>query len=161
MLRPYTQDDFTALIVKVALHDRGAFNNLYAATSAKLFGTCLRVLKNRSDAEEALQEVYVKICLKADRFALMGQCPMSWLTAIARHHAIDRLCLRRARPDDQRRPHGNQPRTAGRINHRPRSDWRRPPRHLPPGLASLQGDARMFFFARSETLSRRAPYLPV
>jgi len=83
------------LILRVALRDRLAFDRLYSATSAKLFGACLRVLKDRAEAEEAVQEVFVKIWLKADRFAVTGQSPMSWLIAIARHQAIDRLRARR------------------------------------------------------------------
>ena len=88
-------DDINGLLLRVALRDRGAFDRLYAATSAKLFGVCLRVLKNRTEAEEAVQDVFVKIWLRADRFAVTGQSPMSWLIAIARHHAIDRLRARR------------------------------------------------------------------
>lgn len=95
MPSPTTPDDIADLIVRVALRDRAAFDGLYAATSAKLFGTCLRVLKNRHEAEEAVQEVFVKIWLKADRFAVTGQSPMSWLIAVARHQAIDRLRARR------------------------------------------------------------------
>lgn len=89
------QDEIAGLVLRVALRDRAAFDRLYDATSAKLFGTCLRVLKNRPEAEEAVQEVFVKIWLKADRFSLTGQSPMSWLIAIARHHAIDRQRARR------------------------------------------------------------------
>ncbi|ADO42660.1 sigma-70 family RNA polymerase sigma factor [Ketogulonicigenium vulgare] len=89
------QADIEKLIMNVALRDRDAFDRLYAATSAKLFGTCLRVLKSRSEAEDAVQEIYVKIWLKADRFAVTQQSPMSWLIAVARYHAIDRLRLRR------------------------------------------------------------------
>lgn len=89
------REDIGALILRVALRDRSAFDKLYAATSAKLFGTCLRVLNNRAEAEDALQEVFVKIWLKADRFAVTGQSAMTWLIAVARHHAIDRLRARR------------------------------------------------------------------
>lgn len=90
-----TREEIGALILRVALRDRAAFDRLYAATSAKLFGTCLRVLDNRSEAEDAVQEIFVKIWLKADRFAVTGQSPMTWLIAVARHHAIDRLRARR------------------------------------------------------------------
>lgn len=89
------RDEVSLLIQRIALGDRRAFDRLYAATSAKLFGTCLRVLKDRAEAEEAVQEVFIKIWLRADRFAVTGQSPMSWLIAIARHHAIDRLRARR------------------------------------------------------------------
>lgn len=87
--------EVAALIQRVALRDRAAFDRLYAACSAKLFGVCFRLLGNRTDAEEAVQEVFVKIWLKADRFAVTGQSPMSWLVAVARHHAIDRLRQKR------------------------------------------------------------------
>ncbi|WP_295044925.1 sigma-70 family RNA polymerase sigma factor [uncultured Paracoccus sp.] len=95
MISDSTRDQISDLILGVALRDRAAFDALYAATSAKLFGTCLRVLRDRAEAEEAVQEVFVKIWLKADRFAVTGQRPMSWLIAVARHHAIDRLRVRR------------------------------------------------------------------
>lgn len=77
------------------MKDRAAFDLLYQQTSSKLFGICLRVLKNRSEAEDALQEVFVKIWNKADRFAVSDLSPISWLVAIARNHAIDRVRERR------------------------------------------------------------------
>ena len=89
------RDQISELILRVALRDRIAFDRLYAATSAKLFGTCLRVLKDRTEAEEVVQEAYIRIWLKADRFSVTGQSPMSWLIAVARHLAIDRLRARR------------------------------------------------------------------
>ncbi|HUE46070.1 MAG TPA: sigma-70 family RNA polymerase sigma factor [Aestuariivirgaceae bacterium] len=90
-----TPDDITKLIVRTAMKDRGAFDLLYRHTSAKLFGVCLRVLNDRAEAEEALQEVFVKIWTRADRFAVSDLSPISWLVAVARHHAIDRYRLRR------------------------------------------------------------------
>lgn len=90
-----TRDQISDLILRVALRDRIAFDKLYAATSAKLFGTCLRVLKDRTEAEEVVQEVFIRIWLKADRFTVTAQSPMSWLIAVARHLAIDRLRARR------------------------------------------------------------------
>lgn len=88
-------EDITKLIVRVAMKDRGAFDRLYHATSAKLFGVCLRILQDRAEAEEALQEVFVKIWAKADRYAASDLSPISWLVAIARNHAIDRLRARK------------------------------------------------------------------
>ena len=87
--------DITKLIVRTSMRDRTAFDLLYRLTSAKLFGVCLRVLNDRSEAEEALQEVYVKVWTKADRFAVSELSPISWLVAVARNHAIDRLRARR------------------------------------------------------------------
>jgi RNA polymerase sigma-70 factor (ECF subfamily) len=90
-----TPQDITKLIVRTSMRDRTAFDSLYRATSAKLFGVCLRVLNDRAEAEEALQEVFVKIWTKADRFAASDLSPISWLVAIARNHAIDRIRARR------------------------------------------------------------------
>src|SRR5687768_761902 len=90
-----TPQDITKLIVRVSMKDRAAFDSLYRETSAKLFGVCLRVLNDRGEAEEALQEVFVKIWTKSDRFAVSDLSPISWLVAIARNHAIDRIRARR------------------------------------------------------------------
>ena len=83
------------LIARTALGRRAAFSELYNLTSAKLFGICLRVLNNRAEAEEVLQEVYITIWQKADRYAVTGNSPMTWLITIARNRAIDRLRARR------------------------------------------------------------------
>lgn len=93
-------EDITKLIFRVALKERAAFDQLYRLTSAKLFGVCLRILRDRVEAEEALQEVYVKIWTKADRFAASELSPISWLAAVARNHAIDRLRARRQAGND-------------------------------------------------------------
>lgn len=90
-----TPQDIARLIVRTSLKDRAAFDLLYRQTSAKLFGVCLRVLSDRAEAEEALQEVFVKVWTKADRFAVSELSPMSWLIAVARNHAIDRIRARR------------------------------------------------------------------
>ena len=90
-----TAPDITKLIVRTSMKDRAAFDLLYRHTSAKLFGVCLRILMDRAEAEEALQDVYIKIWAKADRFAVSELSPISWLVAIARNHSIDRIRARR------------------------------------------------------------------
>ncbi|PZX57419.1 RNA polymerase sigma-70 factor (ECF subfamily) [Cereibacter changlensis] len=91
-----TDDPLAPLMSRIAAQDRAAFRALYSAASAKLFGTLLRILGNRSEAEDALQEVFTRVWLKAARFDPERGRAMTWLIAIARNHAIDRL---RARPD--------------------------------------------------------------
>ena len=88
------------LIARCALRDRQAFRDLYARTSAKLYGVTLRILKDRSEAEEALQEVYVKIWQRADRYVPGGYSPISWLVAVARNHALDMLRARKPMSED-------------------------------------------------------------
>lgn len=87
--------DIADLIARCALRDRAAFRSLYDRTSAKLFGVTLRILKDRSEAEEAIQEIYVKIWQRADRYVRGGDSPISWLVAVARNHALDILRARR------------------------------------------------------------------
>jgi RNA polymerase sigma-70 factor (ECF subfamily) len=94
------QTDITELIDRVALRDRAAFDTLYAATSAKLLGVLLRILRDRSEAEDALQDVYIRIWHRADRFRSGGGSAMSWLIAIARNHAIDKLRARKPVAED-------------------------------------------------------------
>jgi RNA polymerase sigma-70 factor (ECF subfamily) len=91
-----TPADIETLIARMALGDRAAFSQLYAATSAKLFGIALRVLDNRAEAEDALQEIYVKLWHNAGRYQSNGLSPMTWLITVARNHAIDRLRARKA-----------------------------------------------------------------
>ncbi len=94
--RKTTLADIEDMILRTGLGDRAAFSALYDATSAKLFGACLRILNNRAEAEDALQDVFVKIWKSAVSFRITSYSPMTWLITIARNQAIDRLRARRA-----------------------------------------------------------------
>lgn len=92
-----TRNDIEDMIHRIALRDRDAFEALYSATSAKLFGVILRVLRDRAASEEVLQDVYLRIWQGgAETFATGRASPISWLVTIARNRAIDRL--RRTKP---------------------------------------------------------------
>ncbi|GGL60052.1 sigma-70 family RNA polymerase sigma factor [Wenxinia marina] len=88
-------DDLEACIARVALGDRAAFRDLYGRTSGKLFGVCLRVLRDRGRAEDALQEAFVKVWANAGRYRKGRARPMTWLITIARNAAIDAARRRR------------------------------------------------------------------
>jgi RNA polymerase sigma-70 factor (ECF subfamily) len=92
--------DITGLLSRTAMRERPAFRELYTRTSAKLFGVCLRILRDRSEAEEALQEVYVKVWRRADRYVASGYSPISWLVAVARNHCLDLLRARKPAGED-------------------------------------------------------------
>jgi RNA polymerase sigma-70 factor (ECF subfamily) len=94
------RSDIARLLAQVALRDRAAFRDLYERTSAKLFGVCLRILRDRPEAEEALQEVYVKVWQRADRYVQSGFSPISWLVAVARNHCLDTLRARKPAGED-------------------------------------------------------------
>lgn len=88
-------DDLTSLLAHVAKGDRPAFRTFYAATFGKLFAVAFRILGQRAEAEDAVQEVFTRIWLNAARYDPARGSVMTWAIAIARNHAIDRL---RARP---------------------------------------------------------------
>lgn len=100
MTMPNTSRELADLISRCALRDRAAFRLLYERTSAKLFGVALRILRDRGEAEDAIQEIYVKIWQRADRFVAGATSPISWLVAVARNHALDKLRARRPVSDD-------------------------------------------------------------
>src|SRR5665213_760976 len=67
------------LLGQVALGSREAFEKLYRETSRKLFGICLRVLGERSEAEDALQEAFTAVWRKAAQFDPTRASPIAWL----------------------------------------------------------------------------------
>jgi len=68
-----------------------ALQRLYALTSPTLFACLIRMLRRRSLAEEALQDVFVTIWQRAGQYQPERGRPMAWLVAIARYRAIDLL----------------------------------------------------------------------
>lgn len=80
-----------ALLADVAGGDREAFETLYRLTSGMLFGICMRVLADRAESEDVLQEVYVTVWDKAVQFDAARASANTWLGMIARNRAIDRL----------------------------------------------------------------------
>jgi RNA polymerase sigma-70 factor (ECF subfamily) len=86
-----------ALLIDVAGGSRNAFESLYRATSSRLFGICLRVLPDRGEAEDVLQEVFTAIWHKAYQFDPSRASPIAWLAMIARNKAIDRLRSQQSR----------------------------------------------------------------
>jgi RNA polymerase sigma-70 factor (ECF subfamily) len=84
-----TPAELVWLLAAVAKGDAAAFERLYAATRAKLYGVALRILKRRDLAEEIMQETYLKIWHSAGRFDPALASPITWMVAIARNRAID------------------------------------------------------------------------
>jgi RNA polymerase sigma-70 factor (ECF subfamily) len=84
------------LISRVALGDRQAFQQLYQRSSAKLFGICIRILGDSAEAEDALQDVFIKVWQHAASFQSSRASGITWLSAIARNQAIDRLRSRKS-----------------------------------------------------------------
>lgn len=92
-----SRDALAAAIGRVAQGDRAALDDIYRATNRKLFGICLRILEDRKEAEDALQEVYVNLWRNAARFDADRASPISWLAVMARNRAVDRLRVGKVR----------------------------------------------------------------
>jgi RNA polymerase sigma-70 factor, ECF subfamily len=84
-----TPAELVWLIAAVAKGDEAAFERLYVATRAKLFGVVLRILRRQDLAEEVIQDTYVKIWNSAGQFNPALASPITWMASIARNRAID------------------------------------------------------------------------
>ncbi|CCD95595.1 RNA polymerase ECF-type sigma factor [Bradyrhizobium sp. ORS 375] len=84
-----TPAELVKLLAAVANGDEAAFERLYAATRAKLYGVVLRILHRQDLAEEVVQETYVKVWNNAAQFDPSVSSPITWMAAIARNRAID------------------------------------------------------------------------
>ncbi|ABE40892.1 sigma-70 family RNA polymerase sigma factor [Rhodopseudomonas pseudopalustris] len=84
-----TSAELVWLLAAVAKGDQAAFERLYNATRAKLYGVVLRILRRQDLAEEVVQEAYVKIWNSAGQFNPGVASPITWMVSIARNRAID------------------------------------------------------------------------
>jgi RNA polymerase sigma-70 factor (ECF subfamily) len=90
------QEEIAALLARCSLGDRAAFGALYERSAPKLLGVAMRILGARAEAEEALQEAYVKIWNHAGRYQPGRGSASGWLVAVVRNQAIDALRARKA-----------------------------------------------------------------
>jgi RNA polymerase sigma-70 factor (ECF subfamily) len=85
------------LLHRIATRDEGALAELYDRHSRLAYTLIVRILGSPSDAEEVLQETFVRVWSRADTYDAVLGSPAAWLTRIARNRAIDRLRARRVR----------------------------------------------------------------
>jgi RNA polymerase sigma factor (sigma-70 family) len=104
--------ELAQLLARAGLGDRAAFGRLYERSSGHLFAVVLRIQRDRALAEDLLQDIYVSVWKAAGTFDAARSQPLTWLTHIARHRAIDSLrrartqpqLLSSSRPDDDDQP---------------------------------------------------------
>ena len=84
-----TQAELVWLLAAVAKGDQAAFERLYSATRAKLYGVLLRILGKPELADDVMQETYLKVWRMAGKFDPTIASPITWMVAIARNRAID------------------------------------------------------------------------
>src|SRR5437667_3438599 len=87
----------SALLPAVARGDVAAFEELYDRYSSTLYALLLRILANAEDAQEVLQEAFVKAWTSAKMFDALRGSEVAWLISIGRSRGIDRLRARRIR----------------------------------------------------------------
>ena len=85
------RSELDELLRQCGCGDNVAFSELYRRSSRKLFGLCLSILRERSDAEEVLQDSYVLIWRRSRIFDARKGSAITWLIAITRNKAIDKL----------------------------------------------------------------------
>src|SRR5262245_66522775 len=84
-----------SLLLRIASRDEGALADFYDRHSRLVYSITLRILRSPSDAEEVLQETFVRVWSRAETYDALRGSPAAWLTRIARNRAIDRLRARR------------------------------------------------------------------
>lgn len=87
------------LLQRIAARDDGALASLYDRHSRLAYSVILRILRSTSDAEDVLQETFVRVWARADSYDASLGSPAAWLARIARNRAIDRLRAKRVRGD--------------------------------------------------------------
>ena len=89
------ESELLYLLSRTGLQDRQAFRRLYELTSGKLLAVALRLMRDRTRAEDILQDAYVQIWHRAQDYHAQRGTVMGWLVTIVRYRAID--VLRRER----------------------------------------------------------------
>jgi len=86
------------LLRRIADHDSHALAELYDRHASLLFALIVRILRDRAEAEDALQDVFIRVWQRAETYNPVFGTPVAWLVRIARNGAIDRLRRRAASP---------------------------------------------------------------
>jgi RNA polymerase sigma-70 factor (ECF subfamily) len=79
------------LLKAVGRQDQTALAHVYDRYRLILFGLMMRILRNREEAEDVLQEVFLQVWRRAADFDETRGRPFTWLVTLARSRAIDRL----------------------------------------------------------------------
>ena len=97
-MRQISEDDLAQMLRSVGKGDRAAFRRLYEQAGSILFGTCSRILRDRSAAEDAFQEAMLRIWQKSHLYDPAKGGAMSWMVTVVRRVALDRLPAPRTGP---------------------------------------------------------------
>jgi RNA polymerase sigma-70 factor (ECF subfamily) len=123
------------LLQRIASGDTAAVGELYDRHSRLLYGLILRILRNRAEAEDVLQEVFVAVWKRAGTFDVTLGSPIGWLVRVARNRAIDRLRSRQ-------------------VQERTTEGWQTPPAAPSPESTVVDREARQSMARALEALPR-------
>ena len=88
--------DFS-LLQRIAARDTAALADLYDRHSRLIFGLILRIVRDRGEAEDILQETFVRVWNRAEIYDARIGGPLPWIVRVARNRALDRLRARKVR----------------------------------------------------------------
>ena len=91
------QDADLDLMRRVAANDASAVGDLYDRFGSLVYRLAYQVMPTRADAEDAVQEVFVRLWRTADRYDPKRAALVTWVMLISRRHLVDRLRRARAR----------------------------------------------------------------
>jgi RNA polymerase sigma-70 factor, ECF subfamily len=94
-----SEANLIALMRAVMLGSEPAFIELYRGTYLGVYHKVLRILRNRVDAEDVVQDVYVKVWLRSQQFKPCKGGVKGWINAIARNLTLDLLRIRKRTPE--------------------------------------------------------------
>ena len=99
-IMPNNEPDYR-LMRRVALGEEEAVSELYDRYSALVFKLSIQFLSNQAEAEDAVQEIFVRLWKTADRFDPRKAKLVTWVMLITRRHLIDRIRRKTVRPKQQ------------------------------------------------------------
>ncbi|MEJ0098827.1 MAG: sigma-70 family RNA polymerase sigma factor [Pseudomonadota bacterium] len=85
------EPELEALLLRCAARDEAAMQSLYQRIAPQLLAVLISILRTRAAAEDALQDVFIRIWRQAGQYEQIKGRPLSWMVAIARYRAIDLL----------------------------------------------------------------------
>ncbi|GAA0853803.1 sigma-70 family RNA polymerase sigma factor [Aliiglaciecola litoralis] len=85
------------LLKKVAVGDRKAFEQLYQATCNQLYAVSLKILQNKEQADDALQDAFIRIWHNAGDYSASKGKVLTWMVSIVRYRAFDAIRFRKVR----------------------------------------------------------------
>ena len=85
------EQEWAGLLARIAAGDQSALAEFYDASSAKVFGLAMKILADRTAAEEVTMDVYTQVWRRASTYDTERGTPGSWLMTLAKTRAIDRF----------------------------------------------------------------------